>query len=1610
MTVTRKVGFLFLQGALLGLIGSGHVAEAEIATEPADHKQIADAPAPAVTASNEFHPERVLVRYKPGTSRVVKEASRRAAKARRIRKEYQSVRDLQLVDVPAGSVTDVLRAYRADPNVLYAEPDYTIELMQVPNDEQFHRLWGMRNTGQPGNGPFCHPTSAAGMDIDATRAWDLWTGDANFRIAVIDTGIDYLHPDLAENVWTNPAEAPGDTNDDGCPGVCGIDDDLDGLTDEDSLGRQPWEAGYTNDRKNDDDENGWIDDIHGFDMFNQDADPQDDHSHGTHVAGTIGAVGNNGIGVAGVNWRCKVVALKVFGRTGTASTLSHAIEAVDYVTINRIRVSNNSWGFSRGYSQSLYDAIAASQTVGHVFVAAAGNDPGRSNDQIPQYPASYNLPNILSVAAMDNHYTRALFSQLGRTTVDLAAPGACVYSTVLNGRYDYKDGTSMATPHVTGVVGLVLSRFPELSWRGAKEKVLYTVRPIAELETQLLFPGVVDAAAAIDCNRNGRPDEQDIAAGASDCTGNGVPDECEPDCNNNGVADSCDIENETSPDCNDNARPDECEPDCNRNGRADSCDVALGTDPNCNANSLPDQCEIDSDSTAPGGPFYCTSRCSADCNDNAVLDICELAAETSEDCTQNGVLDECEPDCNGNGSADSCDIEDEISVDCSFNRIPDECEPDCNGNGQADSCDIYLDFSQDCDENRIPDECDNVPQADCNANGIPDRCDLITASSRDCNSNEVLDECDLRDGTSLDANATQIPDECDGRGFFIVPVGANAPHVIDGNRITLLGGGHRLELEIHLYGWDLDGDGTPRLRAYEIRLEPSSFSGGDYGELNPAKLPCKTDNDCFERSRCLPNGLCDAHGAAYIDRNRPNYVFYDQFAVQAVNPMLTVEQIVYTSALWRQTDVIPDDGTEKYAATLWLDVSPLAAGTFTIGFADRLPAQLLASASQRITVPTLMPALVTILPDCNKNGIPDDVDISESSTDCDLNGIPDECLELEPDCNASGQPDACDIADGFSEDCNSNGVPDECLTLERDCNENTVPDACDIAGGLSKDCNANDVPDECLDREGDCNQNFRPDACDIAVGSSGDCNENGVPDECLTVEEDCNGNGTPDSCDIASKLEHDCNENRIPDRCDIAAETSMDCDADNIPDECVSETDDCNDNSIPDSCDIAGVSNGDCNRNSIPDDCDIRDGVSQDENQDGVPDECRKTLRVPRDAMTIQAAVDQARSGDMIVVADGVYRGEGNTSVFLRGKALTLRSENGPQHCVIDCLKSGRAFSFSERETVLTRLEGFTITGGSIELGGGIRCVRSSPTIANCHIVGNSASVAGGGIYCDLSSHPIISHCIIAQNTSAVDGGGIFCQNMSSPLIRNCLIVRNVAASGGGAVFCDNLSNPTITQCTFSRNLAAFGGAIYGARRSDIATPGFSGPLIHNSILWGDNGTSSGDEIHLARGAHLAVEYSTVLGGMEAAGISARAILRWGDGNLNEDPFFLDAGGLDGNPSTWEDNNYRLFRLSTSINAGSVEPAGDVGLLDLDGHGRVLCGVPDMGAYEFGIGDYDCDGALHLSDLTHWAGCATGPAQAPTANYAAGCEAFDFDFDGAVDLADWAQWQRRLRP
>jgi len=398
-----------------------------------------------------------------------------------VMRRFSSLPNLERIKLPAGlSVKDAVIKYMSDPSVEYAEPNYIRRITAAPNDNFFGQQWALRNTGLFANG-------TAGADIKAPEAWDIRTGDSSIVIAVLDTGIDLNHSDLVNNIWINPSEIP--TN--------GIDDDTNGKVDD-------WR--------------GW--DFTTCAVFNsagtvcvtpkaESNNPSDNNGHGTHVSGIVGAVGNNGVGTSGVMWNVKIMALKMLNADGDGS-IGDEIAAIDYVVMmkNRgvnIKAINASFGGS-AFANSERDAITRANTAGILFIAAAGNEQ-TDNDLAPVFPASYSNPifgglaNVISVAATDQNDRRAPFSGFGLASVQVAAPGVYILSTVpitiFPTGYDFYSGTSMAAPHVAGLTGLLYSYYTNFTYAQIRATILRYIDVLPTLSGWIQTGGRINAYRAL---------------------------------------------------------------------------------------------------------------------------------------------------------------------------------------------------------------------------------------------------------------------------------------------------------------------------------------------------------------------------------------------------------------------------------------------------------------------------------------------------------------------------------------------------------------------------------------------------------------------------------------------------------------------------------------------------------------------------------------------------------------------------------------------------------------------------------------------------------------------------------------------------------------------------------------------------------------------------------------------------------------------------------------------------------------------------------------------------------------------------------------------------------
>jgi thermitase len=414
----------------------------------------------------------VAVKFKRGVT-LDRVRSIAATKNDKLEDEIEAVAGLTFIDdLDNADAEAVAHQYRMMTDLVeYAEPNFKIKLDDpiqkeirsqdllhresddpaFPNDPLFAEQWALNNLGSNGG-----KTRA---DLDALEAWLTTQGSEEVVVAVLDSGVDYNHADLKENMWTRPSNIPA----------------------------------YS------DDELGQFNDLYGYNGTSRIADPMDDNGHGTHCAGIIGAEGNNSLGVTGINWKVKIMPLKFLGRGGFGTT-EDAIAAINYAIDRKkqgvnLKIISASWG-STSYSKALEDTIKAAGEEGILFVAAAGND-GSNNDRSPHYPSNYDLPNVISVAALDRNDQLASFSNYGAKTVHVAAPGKEILSTWLNDDFREASGTSMATPYVTGVAALIVAHEPSISMANLKKRILSSVDKLDSLNGKVASGGRICAANSL---------------------------------------------------------------------------------------------------------------------------------------------------------------------------------------------------------------------------------------------------------------------------------------------------------------------------------------------------------------------------------------------------------------------------------------------------------------------------------------------------------------------------------------------------------------------------------------------------------------------------------------------------------------------------------------------------------------------------------------------------------------------------------------------------------------------------------------------------------------------------------------------------------------------------------------------------------------------------------------------------------------------------------------------------------------------------------------------------------------------------------------------------------
>jgi len=441
-------------------------SELRFGTDRAEVKSAPKQPIAKKRAVNDTEHE-VLVKFRSNVS--LADIKKLAAKQNdAVEDNYEKIKGLTAIDDLDGLPAEQVAAqYSAMSDVVeHAEPNNTINLepteeyrqvpqmpasSSLPDDPLFNEQWALNNTGQNGGKKDAH--------IAALAAWQKNVGSKSIVVAVLDTGVDYTHSDLRGNMWMRPDQIPA----------------------------------YS------DAELGNVNDLRGFNAEDNQSDPMDDNGHGTHCAGIIGAEGNNGEGIAGINWNVEIMPLKFLGRSGSGST-KDAIEAINYAIDRKqngvnVRIISASWG-STARSKALEDAIRAAGEAGILFVAAAGNS-STNNDNRPHFPSNYDLPNVISVAATDKNDVLASFSNFGVKTVHIAAPGREIVSTWLNDDYREASGTSMATPYVSGAAALILALDSRMPVEKLRERLLKSVDKLDSLNGKVESGGRLNAAKAV---------------------------------------------------------------------------------------------------------------------------------------------------------------------------------------------------------------------------------------------------------------------------------------------------------------------------------------------------------------------------------------------------------------------------------------------------------------------------------------------------------------------------------------------------------------------------------------------------------------------------------------------------------------------------------------------------------------------------------------------------------------------------------------------------------------------------------------------------------------------------------------------------------------------------------------------------------------------------------------------------------------------------------------------------------------------------------------------------------------------------------------------------------
>jgi len=1461
--------------------------------------------------------------------------------------ELGRIYKLRLSPDKGQSLKKAVAAYRRDANVEYAELNFIFSASAEPNDLHFSKQWALNNTGQmyPASGYYNQPPGTDDSDIDAPEAWDYSVGSSEVIVAVVDTGVDYNHQDLVNNMWSN-------------------------------------EKGF-----------------HGYDFVNDSNEPMDDHGHGTHCAGVIAAGGNNGLDITGVCWNTKIMALKFLNSTGNGST-DNAIKSIEYAVDNGADVLSNSWG-GGGYSEALKDAIDYAHSQGVIVVAAAGND---SSQQL-QYPGGYN--NVIAVAATDSNDEKASFSNYG-DWVDIAAPGVDILSlrgggTAMGTTYDsyttIASGTSMACPYVAGACALLLSVNTTLTGDTTRDVLMDTVDPIAAgicksngrlnilNATKAIFGHISLNSDYYSCS-----DQIDIRLSDVHLSGLGLQEVTVS--TSGGDLEIITLLEETSvfgffrgtvstaggdvvgedgllqvrhgeiitvtyPDSDDGTGS---SAELSDTAMAD-CQGPLVSDVRISPSGATVTVSFETDE-----PATSSVRCRLSCEGPYTVAKSNWIPATSHTLKPRGFEPETDyyltietADALGNHTIDDNNgacyefttgvVLGEIYVPADFNSIQEAIYHARDGDIIRVADGVYTgrgNYDIDFEGLAITVRSENGPEnciIDCRMKGRG----FFFHNGEDANS--VLDGFTVSSGyPSADVSPTRNFDVWLGGGIYCINSSPTITNCIITECYAPYWGG----------GICVRGSSEMTISNCTISRNRADIRGGgiyfDQGKLVLSNCTVKGNNssadgggaslyaeniliegcDITDNQLKVPDSIGDGGGVYIFSKGRVNIinsVISRNTAERGAGINLygnlncdVVMQNCIISGNHTSSDTGNGGGVYSYCRVL-----TFINCTICDNNATRVGGAIICSDSHTRINNCIISGNTT---DDDKNKEPiyynglGALSIAYSDIENGQAGvyIPPAIAELNWDnSNIDTDPNFA-----FDKDYHlMNGS----ACIDAGTNDPNGPLPQTDFDGNDRSLNGNGTI-ETADMGA---YEFNPQTPSIALSSrllKFFCAQTGgeAGEQALSIR-NCGG-GTLDW-----QVSEDCSW--------LGVDTAGGSSTGQI------ET-------ITVSLDSNGLSPGnyECNLTvSANNAVNSPQTVSVLLHVGGV-------FRVPGSYHTIQAAIDSAWDGDIVLVADGRYTGNGNRDIQLRGKAITLKSENGYKECIIDCqgteLDPHRGFEFYESgETADTVIDGFTITGGYVTVdfyaifppsqGGGIFCQGASPTISNCNIQENICAGGmfpgwGGGImlmFGTSSGAKIhITNCSIKDNYADTDGGGIWA--LEHFVMTDSIIANNRSSWSGGGVFCLQYYYPNeIINSTICNNSASLGGGI-----CVDGTDSAERLLITNCIFW-DNTAQNGPEMALTNDfsgypADVLVSYSDVKSGAGGVYLQSGFTLDWADGNIDADPLFVNAPNGD----------YHLQLNSPVIDSGNNFPPGGPGSTDIEGRNRTIDGdydglaVVDMGAYE----------------------------------------------------------------